>query len=61
MIGSESKSFFGRPQMTDVHRIRVFDYVPSPIVSISINRDRMTLLVGRHSGYLEIWHVEQRV
>ncbi|EAY18367.1 hypothetical protein TVAG_045690 [Trichomonas vaginalis G3] len=42
--------------MTDVHRIRVFEYVPSPIVSCSLSDD--TLLVGRESGYVEIWDVQ---
>ena len=45
--------------MTEVHRIRVFDYVPSPIVSISLNEDKSTLLVARYSGYVEIWNVAQ--
>jgi len=43
--------------MTDVHRIRVFDYNPSPIVSTSLLDD--TLLVARESGYVEIWSVER--
>lgn len=42
--------------MTDVHRIRVFEYIPSPIVSCSLSDD--TLLVGRESGYVEIWDVQ---
>lgn len=45
--------------MAEVHRIRVFDYVPSPIVSISLNEDKSTLLVARYSGYVEIWNVAQ--
>ena len=43
--------------MTEVHRIRVFDYNPSPIVSTSLLDD--TLLVARESGYVEIWSVER--
>jgi len=42
--------------MTEVHRIRLFQYVPSPIVSISLRKN--TLLVGRDTGYVEIWSVK---
>lgn len=46
-------------RMTEVHRIRVFDYIPSPIVSISLHKN--TLLVGRDSGYVEIWTIKNYV
>lgn len=43
---------------TQVHRIRL-DYTPSPICSIAINPAKNTLLVGRDSGYAEIWNVSE--
>ena len=42
--------------MTEIHRIRLFEYVPSPIVSTSIHKN--TLLVARDTGYVEIWSVK---
>ncbi|OHT17535.1 hypothetical protein TRFO_02589 [Tritrichomonas foetus] len=45
--------------MTEVHRIRVFDYTPSSISSISLNTKGDTLVVGRESGYLEIWNIKE--
>ncbi|KAH0791899.1 U3 small nucleolar RNA-associated protein 4 [Histomonas meleagridis] len=45
--------------MTEIHRIRFFDYVPSPIVSISINEAHDTLAVGRSNGILELWNIKE--
>lgn len=48
-------------KMTEVHRIRLFDYTPSPIVSVSLSGSLSDghLLVGRENGYIEIWNVKE--
>lgn len=47
--------------MTEVHRIRLFDYIPSPISCISIDKKENILLVGRESGFIELWNITQSV
>lgn len=42
--------------MTQVHRIRLFDYIPHTITSSSIRKN--TLLIARSSGYIEIWKIK---
>lgn len=43
---------------TEVHRIRLFDYVPSPIVSLALHPQKDILAIGLSSGILELWNVE---
>lgn len=43
---------------TEVHRVRLFDYTPSPIVSLSLHPEFGILAVGRSSGVLEFWSVD---
>lgn len=45
--------------MHSVHRIRCFDYVPSGIQSVACQKN--FLLVGRDSGYVELWSLESKV
>ena len=45
--------------MNEIHRIRVFEYSPSSIVSISLDDSCEVLLVARTSGYLEIWNIKK--
>lgn len=62
-IQNMNSSSWSKQKMTQVHRIRLFDYIPSSIVSLSLNgeSEKGNLLVGRSNGYVEIWNIYEDV